>query len=55
MLIPFLAVWIMLTFMEQYIVRIRFILLWTIVGLSASAFLDLWHTLILQEIQQRKK
>ena len=55
MLVPFLAVWIMLTFMEQYIIRIRFILLWTIIGLSAASLLDLWHTLILQEINQRKK
>ena len=55
MVVPFLLVWIAMTFMEDHIVRIRFIIFWTMIGLFVSAFFDLWHTLIIQELKKREK
>ena len=55
MITPFLALWIVLTFMEAYVSQLRFIIFWTMLGLLLSSFLDLWHTLIIQEIRKRDR
>lgn len=53
MVVPFLAVWLVLTYLEQHIAQLRFIVFWTMMGLTLSAFIDLWHTLIIKEIKKR--
>jgi hypothetical protein len=53
--VPFLAIWIILTFLEQYISQVNFVIFWTMLGLSASAALDVWHAIILKEVKKRDK
>lgn len=55
MVVPFLAVWIVLTFMEEYIAQVRFVIFWTMLGLTAAAALDVLHAIILKEIKKRDK
>jgi hypothetical protein len=54
-LIPWLAFWIILTFLEDHVIRIRFILFWSIIGNIAAGILDLWHTGLLKECKERSK
>lgn len=55
MVVPFLAVWITLTFLETYVSQVRFIIFWTMLGLIGAAFLDIWHAAILKEVKKRDK
>jgi hypothetical protein len=53
--VPFLAVWVILTFLETYVSQVRFIVFWTAIGLIAAAGLDVWHAIILKEVKKREK
>lgn len=55
MISPFFIAWGILTFLERYILQVRFIVFWTIIGLIVASFMDLFHTLILKEIKKRTK
>ena len=55
MLLPIAIFWGVLTFLELYVSKVRFILFWVMIGITAAAFLDMWHTFILKEIQKREK
>lgn len=54
-LLPWIAFWVILTFLESHLIRIRFILLWSILGNIVASFIDLWHTSLLKECKERSK
>lgn len=55
MLLPLFIFWVILTFLEVYLSKVKFILFWVMIGILAAAFLDMWHTFILKEIHKREK
>lgn len=54
LIVPFLILWVILTFLESFISQIRFIALCTVLGLLCAAFIDFLHTKIVQECNSRK-
>ena len=52
-LLPWVAFWVILTFLESHVVKVRFILLWSIIGNIGASFIDLWHTSLLKECNKR--
>lgn len=53
-LAPYLVCWIILTFLDNLIVQVRFILFWTIVAQVVASCVDIWHASIVQRIAEQK-
>lgn len=53
-LFPIVAFWLVLMFLESYIAKIRFILFFVIIGYVAAAFIDVWHTNLVNKCKTEK-
>lgn len=49
---PYVVFWFVLTFLEEYVIKVRFILFWSIIGNTAAMFLDIWHTTLVKKCQK---
>lgn len=54
-LVPYLIFWIVLTFLETYIVKVRFILFWSVIGNIGATFLDIWHSYLVKKCEEESK
>lgn len=52
---PWILFWVILTFLDEHIIRVRFILFWSIMGNVFAGFVDLWHTSLLKECKARSR
>ena len=51
---PLLIFWFVLTFLDDQIVKVRFILFWSTIGYFAAMFVDIWHTSLVKKCQKEK-
>lgn len=51
-LAPYVAFWILLTFLEDHIAKVRFILLWSVISNFIAMFIDIWHTTLVQKCEK---
>lgn len=52
-LAPFIIFWLILLFLEDHIMKVRTILFWSLIGYLAAAFVDVWHTKIVMDMQSK--
>lgn len=51
-LAPYIVFWFVLTFLDDYIVKVRFILFWSVIGNIMAMALDIWHTTLVKKCQE---
>lgn len=54
-LIPLVVFWAILMFMESFLDKIKFILFFTIIGYILAAFVDVWHTEMVNKCKELKE
>lgn len=50
--IPYIACWMLITFLDDMIIKVRFVMFWTIIAQAIAAALDLWHTTIIKRLER---
>lgn len=49
---PYIVFWVVLTFLDDFVIKIRFVLFWSIIGNLVAMFLDIWHTTLVKKCQK---
>lgn len=49
---PYIFFWFVLTFLEDHIIKVRFIIFWSIVSNTVATFFDIWHTTLVEKCQK---
>lgn len=54
-IIPLIAFWLALVFLETLLVKVKFILFWSMLGCIAAFGIDIWHTILVKKCNEEKE